>query len=162
MKIAVDTNVLSNLIKPIEDNEVSKKILKFLHDHSNNVLEIVIPNIVLSEIMSHFTDCEIDKLENLLEETGTLTHIVFDKKSAITNSRIVKQFGISADDNKPRQAIKTDYLIVANCSAYQCDYFLTADDTIIKKMSNIVDMKFIDVRTLPSPNSDLLGKPILD
>lgn len=148
MKIGLDTNVLSSLIKSNEQDSKSK-ILQFLYDNKNT-LEIVISHIVLAEVMVGFSQDEVDKMYTLLEEIGNITPLAFDQKSAIQNSTLVKKLGLQGYGDKDRQCVKSDYLICSNYMAYGCDCFMAADKDLIQKLQPHTSMQFINPHTLPN------------
>lgn len=149
MKIGFDTSALSSLIK-MGEKDTSDKIKQPLHDNKNDDLEIVISNIVYSEIMSHATPQEAKNLTHLLKNIANITYLPFDKKSAVMNARLVENIGLKSA-KKNRQTVKADFLIVANNDAYGCDIFLTSDKDLLTKLHGHPTMKLIDIGGLPLP-----------
>lgn len=157
MKVGLDTNIFSFLIKP--NNKIAEKI--FYKIQSVERCELMVSTIVLAEIYSagHFTKEYYDLFMETLENMGNVTIIKYDENSAVENGTMVALHGLNAQ-NRPRQAIKSDYLIVSNCIANECDIFLTEDKDLIKHLKDNPSIRLINPNDLPSPPKDLLGDPM--
>lgn len=170
-KVAFDTSCLLLLLDPnasapidprsgVEVSRARERIDHLIDTISSEKRKAIVVTPVLAEVLSKAGAAGI-LYRDIIDKSGSMEIVNFDQRAAIELANLDRDIwgplrGQGSAAN-PRQKIKTDRLILANCKVHSVET-LYCDDGNMKRLAEQIGIKVISSWELPLPPEPPQGK----